>query len=157
MVAKRQTTQPSAPSTVSVQLGEGCFIVQAEQRNLSSSPSDTLLARWWVNGRPVIPARSEKEEPVGMQQSSEGLTREVRIAFGLPSALGALKAGDRVDLQVLYVPHGSRLVLTAAGPDSMLVQMVQMAAMTEKPSLPVLSNRMSFVITEALLPAGRGR
>jgi hypothetical protein len=84
-----------------------------------------------------------------MQQASARQIRsvdEVTIAFGLPDFLGAeLKAGDRVTVQLLYLPYGYEPVTRER-------QMMQQLIMPiTKRRWPEMTKRIQFALTDALL------
>ena len=110
-------------------------------------PDLCLLARWWVNGEPVVPPRSNGISQVPLSRAVT-LGKEMTVAFGLPDNLGGLKAGDTIALQVMHAPwieqlprqrfDGSMQPSAAAGSHSDL-------------NVPLLSNKFEFELTEELL------
>jgi len=128
-------------------LKDGHFVIQSPVK-LVDWPDYYLLARWWVNGQPVLPRRPEEisMRSIGRQVS---FTTEMQIQFGLPDTLGKLKVGDTISLQVLYSPamieqvptsRISLALLRAASPHD-----ANVAAM------PMTSNRIEFAVTKAML------
>jgi hypothetical protein len=79
----------------------------------------------------------------------------MKVAFGLTLALGALRPGDRVSLQLLYTPDGSSQVpptTTHAIQKALLDR-----AVSETLVLPALSNRITFVVTQDMLGVSQRR
>ena len=108
---------------------------------------DTLLARWWVNGKPIVPGRSNGSPLEGGARNIIFL-KTVRVGFDLPKDLGLLKEGDRVKLQVLYNSHGY-LPITTHRPEGEVVRMMLLGE--DEPAPPLLSNVLEFTITKELL------
>ena len=125
----------------------GAFVIAAD-RPMIDRPARHLLARWWVNGEPVVARLAERQfAHSGFGQMRQ--TNEFRVGLGLPESLGKLKRGDRVGLQVLYCPAGfDRVSKTGA----MKQLMEQMAAAS---AVPLLSNHLEFELTKELLAAAR--
>ena len=104
-----------------------------------------LLARWWVNDKPVLPPRSNGVRMIGLGRLVTYGNR-MQVSLALPDMLGRVKVDDRVALQVLYVPGrigqlprngipgGMLRTLSSAGPDA---------------SMPLLSNRLELKIAPA--------
>jgi hypothetical protein len=120
--------------------------VDVDGRNLSIT-SDTdistyradwhLLARWWVNGEPFIPA--QVAEFPGDENGRITRGRRLRVALDFdPRRLDA-KRGDRIGLQLLYCPHGWEWVTSG-------VEMLRAVPMQEDfHDISRLSNRVEFV------------
>ncbi|HZU99358.1 MAG TPA: hypothetical protein VFF73_21805 [Planctomycetota bacterium] len=66
-----------------------------------------FLVRWWVNGRPVQPPRLKKFFPGGTGTLTQKRVREVRFKVVYPTSV-RLDSGDRVAVQLLYCPEGSK-------------------------------------------------
>ena len=108
---------------------------------------DTLLARWWVNGKPIAAKRTNE-----FRQKARGrlvdFIKTAKVAFDLPKCLGKVKVGDKVKLQVLYsldgytpIPLGHR-----DGVDAARCETPWENNMTP----PLLSNPLEFTITKEL-------
>jgi hypothetical protein len=138
------------PSTqgelITLSLENDSFILKSAGPALVESPTDQLLARWWVNGRPVevpddnVPATVQHGG--GRQPSA---TRHASVAFDLPKMLGDLKPGDRVGLQLLW-SSGTRH-LSEHRQEAMLIKSAQITACP----VPIPTNRLDFTIDEHLL------
>ena len=128
-------------------LNGGVIVITAD-RPMIDRPARHLLARWWVNGEPVVARPVERQ----FAHSGFGQVRQTngfRVGLGLPESLGKLKPGDRVGLQVLYCPAGfDRVSKTGA----MKQLMEQVAAAS---AVPLLSNNLEFELTRELLAAAR--
>lgn len=129
---------------------EGAAFVLAARRPMSAQmPEHLLLARWWVNGEPVAPPSAERGAAQAQQrQAKADESEEFKVGFGLPDHLGKLKAGDRVALQVLYSADGYERVNQAAAAST---QQMQRLERWGRAARPLLSNRLEFELTEALL------
>lgn len=116
--------------------------------DLGQELDEELLARWWVNGVPVAPAQREplQEERQAMQEIDGPCRREVE--FALPGFLGTLRAGDKVELQLLYCPGGSEEFRQYG---SRMRRMKELRDASRRPNEPVLSNRLRFDVTAAML------
>ncbi len=108
---------------------------------------DTLLARWWVNGKPIAAKRTNE-----FREKARGrlvdFIKTAKVAFDLPKCLGKVKVGDKVKLQVLYslsgyspIPLGHRDGEDATGGETPWKNMTP----------PLLSNPLEFTITKKLL------
>jgi hypothetical protein len=131
---------------LSLALEEAAIVVRSEVPMITW-PDLQLVARWWVNGRPVLPVRSDD---VRMIQLGRAVTigKEMRLDFGLPKTLGSLKAGDTVGLQVLYSPAIiEQLPKTWGG----AARMAAVSLETHTARFPLLSNRLEFMVTESML------
>ena len=105
-----------------------------------------LLARWWVNGRPVLPNPPQNEN----YWASGGTPRPTK-SFSFPLTLPghlAAKAGDKVTLQVLYCPLGFEFLRPERFRHSK-----RPAAPAPQATwrLPLLSEPLEFVATTAML------
>jgi hypothetical protein len=137
--------EPDARARLSLAFDGGAFVVKSPRADFTDRSHDRLLARWWVNGRPVA---ADKVPPKYAQQHTgqERMTDTLRVGFGLPNFLGDVKVGDRIRLQVLYAPDGFE-----PAPMGQAVMMQQIAQVFAKDARPMLSNRIEFELTDALL------
>lgn len=128
-------------------LKDGQFVIQSPVR-LVDWPDYYLLARWWVNGKPVLPRRPEEMSmrSIGRQVS---FTKEMQIPFGLPDPLGTLKVGDKVGLQVLYSP--AMIEQVPISPISLALLRAVSPHDANVAAMPMTSNRIEFAVTEAML------
>jgi hypothetical protein len=140
------TSEPNAVHAMSLVLEGGAFVVKSSKVTFSNRDQDKLLARWWVNGAAVnsevMPAQLAMQR-TGQVQAAD----TVSVRFGLPDFLGDLRPGDRVALQLLHSPDG----FDPAPSGIMQMQHQMMHAQTEHDQWPMLSNRIEFEITEAML------
>jgi len=102
-----------------------------------------LLARWWVNGKPVLPPRPDGVRMIDLARKVTYGNR-MRVSLTLPDMLGEVKAGDRVDLQVLYVPGGSVQLPRHRMSGEMALAVSAPAGPAA--SVPLLSNRLELDI-----------
>lgn len=123
------------------------FVIQSPVR-LVDWPDYYLLARWWVNGEPVLPRRTEEisMRSIGRQVS---FTKEMQIQFGLPDALGRLEVGDKIGLQVLYSPAMIEQVPISHAPVACLHAVSPHDS--DVAAMPITSNRIEFAVTRAML------
>ena len=126
----------------------------------------TFLVRWWLNGQPVLPerlreAKSDEAKPRIEQQAKkmeeEEAVTERRWSFNLPPIFKSLRVGDHVRMQLLFCPQGSELFSEAAsgGGDEMLRSLQEQSGTS--PPVPVLSNPLELVISDANLVKPKAR
>jgi len=82
-----------------------------------------------------------------LQTGQVRLTDTITVRFDLPDFLGDLRPGDRIGLQLLHSPDG----FDPAPSGVMQMQHQLMQAQTDHDEWPMLSNRIEFVMTAALL------
>lgn len=138
------------PFPLKLSISAGAFAIGSKVR-LVNRPDEYLLARWWVNGKAVVPpapkAKTGSQEEKARTETVTG-TKEMKVALRLPTYLGRLKAGDKVTLQVMHCDGGySRLSGEAV---AQLVNAWPAFA-------PMLSNELTFTVTREMLPKGAGR
>lgn len=130
-------------------LEDGRFIVRTPATVIEDDP-DHLLARWWIDGKPVpaAPMRQQQLQQARQQRSA----REIAIPATLPTSIGA-KVAAKVSLQVMYSIGGWQCPPSAND----LAQQMQKLEQLHKQGLPplLLSNKIDFVVTEKMLPATR--
>ena len=126
------------------------LVVRSEGAGMVSWPDWYLLARWWVNGKPVPAARPAEERPVqfGRQVS---VAREFRLPFGPPGVAGGLRPGDELTLQLLYAPHGVRELPQK---ESGMLSLVPFGPREDSARSPMLSNKVSVRLTERMIRGG---
>ena len=131
-------------------LEKGAFVIRSDVK-LPAWPDLHLLARWWVNGKPVIAPRSDEmiKHPQGRTLS---LRREMRVTFGVPVSLGPLKPGARVALQVLYTPVEYQQVWKTRDRERPLSSTI---GVPDFVTVPLLSNRLEFVVTKGMVDEER--
>lgn len=99
-----------------------------------------LLARWWLNGKPVTP--SVEAMSIGkMYQGRDTTTRRATLTAFVPDR--QFRPGDRVSLQVLASSEGWEYY-------HMLKTLSHRTGGRPFP-MPMLSNRIDFVVTEAMM------
>lgn len=142
--------EPADP--LQLMLKDNQFITEARSLKMLDWPDTQLLARWWVNGKAIVPPIAEVQEAEDMARQLT-IGKQMQVTFGLPDTLGELKVGDKVALQVLYVPDGYEALPKSA------IQQEAMKARRFRDNedtipVPMLSNRLEFTLTAAML-AGR--
>lgn len=135
---------PGEADGLKLSLDGDAFVVITAGRPMIDRPVRKLLARWWVNGKPVI-APSAERPLADAGDGQQRQTGEFRVRFDVPDHLGKLKPGDRVALQVLYSPAGFDRLTVDAAKQQMLLQLQR------DDNRPLLSNRLEFELTEELL------
>ena len=145
--------QIGAPPTLKLSLEKEVFVIRSAA-TLIEQPEHYLLARWWVNGKLAAAKLDDAREKFGrgLEPLIKG-TRKMGVGFGLPASLGPLKAGDRVTLQVLYTPSRYQRITKNRWPDKLARAMMDL--LPDMVSLPQLSNKLEFVVTEAMLAGGQ--
>lgn len=143
-------TKRKEPFPLKLAVSGGAFAIGSKVE-LVNRPDEYLLARWWVNGKAVVPpapkakagARTEKA-----RTESVSRTREMKVALRLPTYLGRLKVGDKVALQVMHCDGGYGRVGGKA-----FARLVH-----GWPAFgPMLSNELTFTVTKEMLSKGTER
>ena len=134
-------------SPLTLALVEGRFVLTSARPLWDFNAHEQLLARWWVNGRPVRRDAILVAPQLPLQQSRLSMSRDkAAFGFGLPDHLGPLKPDDEVAVQLLYCPSG----IESPGPEmEQMAQMYHPDALT----LPTLTNRLTFKLIPNLLAA----
>lgn len=127
-----------------VAIEDGTLTVRSEMPMITW-PDLHLLARWWVNGRPVRPARPESVRSISLGRLVSTGT-EMRVDFRLPKTLGPLKVGDTVGLQLLYSPGMIAQLPTFPCPETLAS-----SSPTSTARVPLLSRRLDVRVTEPML------
>ena len=115
-----------------------------------------FLARWWLNGQPVLPEppRTVERDEEKVKQTCHcnwevGTVTERRWRFLLPPIFKTLRVGDHIRMQVLYCPQGFELLSEAEGGGGQeMLREIQVESDTS-PTVPVLSNPLELVVTDA--------
>lgn len=121
--------------------------------DMINSPGEHLLARWWVNGKPVVapmPAPEKQKAQNGGWQIS--FSKEMSVPFALPRTLGDLKVGDVVKLQLMYSPAGSKPV--SDGLRQQMQEMFVPRIVAHPATLPRLSDVLEITVTADMLRGG---
>lgn len=134
--------------TLELSLDDGAFTIRARSEIIPWADLH-LLARWWRNGKPVVPPRSDEGEMVQLGRAVAA-GRTMKIAFGLPDFLGRVKVGDRIGLQVLHTPGAVRRLPKTRAAQAELLK-AQFAIRRDVPRVLLLSNRLNFELTARLL------
>ena len=143
-------TKRKEPFPLKLSISAGAFAISSKV-GLVNRPDEYLLARWWVNGKAVVPpapkAKAGPREEKARTETVTG-TKEMKVALRLPAYLGRLKAGDKVAVQVMHCDGGySRLGGEAV---AQLVNAWPAFA-------PMLSNELTFTVTKEMLSKGATR
>lgn len=145
--------EPKYPLYLSMENGE--LVIQSVAVDLEDAPvKQAFLARWWLNGQVVLPARDREAAPLFSQSEKlqqrqavrAGTLTEKRLRFTLPRLFESLRNGDRIRLQVLYCSHGYALLAEAA---SGLSDERKLSVLTGRFLGPWLSNPLEFLVTDA--------
>ena len=143
---------PRHPLTLGLDLSiaEPKLTIRCDE-NLINFPREHLLARWWVNDKPIAAAAAESDakanQPNGWTISN---SREMNVTFALPQTLGELKAGDRVALQLMYCPAGIKPCFTeVAAKKGRQIFVPRIIAHPD--TLPRLSDKIEIEVTEQML------
>jgi hypothetical protein len=109
-------------------------------------PDMNMAARWWVNGEAVEVGLSDTPVLDTNLKMPEGGT-EMRVGLRLPATLGELRVGDKVAVQVMYVPGRVERILESR--EYSVVRTAQrISTMT---NLPLLSNRLELEVEPWML------
>lgn len=144
---QEELREGDVPAPLRLALRDDVLVINSPVEMLNW-PDLHLLARWWVNNRPIVPQRSGGLRAIHLGRAihyQDGM----QLGFGLPACLGPLKVGDKVRLQVLYSPGG---IIQLPSKDLGL-DLVQRLATPRRDAavVPLLSNPLEFVVTEAML------
>jgi hypothetical protein len=109
-------------------------------------PTQQLLARWWVNDRPIAVDPNIKPglQSLAMKQMKK---EPLAVPLDLPKFLGDLKIGDKIGLQLMYTEESQRLPGTHP---SSVDQMTRMHRIQQYP-IPLISNRLDIIVDDHLL------
>lgn len=145
--AESGTCAMVVPSSGALGFQQAITIALEGDRLSVSAPKDSpfpdgtaLLARWWVDGKPVTP--EQQMAAIGMRYTARATTTPgATLEAFVPREV--IKPGDHVALQVLSSSEGyERYGLREFSP----------RCAGEKPiPTPMLSNRIEFVVTEAMM------
>jgi hypothetical protein len=128
---------PAEPSPdLKLSVADGVLTVRSAAGTGTAAPDDEFLARWWVNGKPVVPAVPTEPDlgVLGWQLTTDNRP-EIRLALDLAlDRLGA-KSGDLIGVQVLHTEYGA---------DAVSDQKLSILKGWKRPTLPILSNRVEF-------------
>jgi hypothetical protein len=139
-----KVTGQSGPS-IRLSVTSGFFSLKSDKRILPTRGS-RLLARWWLNGKPVRPQPAE--DLVAVDSSHiEGLARLLRLPVRLPMAVLKARPGDKVGLQVMLSPDRIESPSLKAGSS----QCIASLDIRESPVVPVLSNRLDFKVSAGMI------
>jgi len=136
-----------AKHALKLSLKEGVFSLESIVP-ITQWPDKQLLARWWVNGRPVAPKTSEEYELKELRQE-EASVKRIEIALGVPQSVGELKVGDKVGLQILYSPAPVKLLRRSRREE--LLEHLAVEFEHKNPAVPMLSNKITFEVTSKLM------
>jgi hypothetical protein len=133
--------------SVDLSVAEPQVHVKAPSQILDSA-KDHLLARWWVNGKPITASAPEPKaaKPQGWRIL---FTKELSMPLVLPKSLRALKEGDKVSLQLLYCPAGIKPSYAGKPPASKQQQFVP-RIISHPASLPRVSNLVEIVVSKEM-------
>lgn len=135
-----QVSMPARDNPPLLLAMNGKELVVSSQERLWSSVG--LLGRWWVNGIPISVPSTHRS--MSAYKSTSGNRAKLRLV--LPEMLGSLRVGDKIGLQVLYVPRGMREPDEKRWPvrDGLI-------DWHPYPAVPLLSNRIEFTVIQGML------
>jgi hypothetical protein len=139
--------QEDLPRPLRLSLQDSTIII-ASPVKLINWPDLHLLARWWVNDRPVIPVRSDVIKQISLGRVVT-YSKRMRIVFRLPATLGDLKPGDTVGLQILFSPAIFKQLPKSRRSDAL--EFLATYTDEESVAVPLLSNRIEVKVTRELL------
>lgn len=138
-------SDPSPPTKLTLGLVDGLFALKADARILPYR-GGRLLARWWVNDRPLTPQTAGETSLITYPDATT-LATLFRVPATLPVASLNVQPGDKVSLQVMLAPD--RVDWSAAydaGGQNILCLDAE-----DIPTGPVVSNRIDFQVTATML------
>lgn len=100
---------------------------------------DSVIARWWVNGKPFVPGPLEalrQEGGLGGSRTVDSVLLKVKLDA---SKLGA-KSGDKITVQFLHCPTGYRIV------DEQKIEMLARLIHEAADNFPRISNKVEFTL-----------
>ena len=132
------------------------FVITPDGPVTTGGPlSRHLLARWWVNGRPVpiVGGDHAARKQYALQLTGHVRSEPRTVRFGLPAAVGTLHPGDTVGLQLLWA---ERTADVSDGLPRAADQRLAQAVSLDAPPVPIPTNRLDVTLTAHLLSvAGR--
>jgi hypothetical protein len=145
-----EATEGKPSRALKLSLEKDRLVIRSPVRMISD-PGHHLLGRWRVNGRSprLLPTADLKAQGL-----KSGLpTRETHVILALPQYLGDLKPGDRAALEVLYTPRRFQLVRRPGHEAIEVLDILERLPEVEVVRVPMLSNRIEFVVTQQMLDA----
>lgn len=94
---------------LTIRIADGVIWVESKRNMLINEARESFLARWWVNGKPFMPAKVVELMKISrdMQKAmAPALEAGLKVKFDLKK-LGA-KSGDTIGIQLLLCPDGWR-------------------------------------------------
>jgi len=147
LLAAKPAVGAVSPLGLKLSLAGDRLLIQSTGCQMLDWPDQCVLARWWVNGSPLVPKRNPRL--ISHAESRQIIeTNESIILFTLPEWLGALRPGDKVGLQVLYSPDEHELV---SDPPFEMDHMMSRIQGRGYATVPLLSNRIDFDVTAEML------
>lgn len=98
---------------------------------------NSVLARWWVNGKPFQPGplgALQQEGGLGGSRTVDSLLLKIKLDA---SKLGA-KSGDKITVQFLYCPNGYQMI------DDQQMEMLARMIRESADNFPRISNKVEF-------------
>ncbi|MBN1973002.1 MAG: hypothetical protein JW787_05145 [Sedimentisphaerales bacterium] len=89
-------------TSIKLSLEDDFFELKTDKRILPTQGS-RLLARWWLNGEPVMPKVIQDVNFPGYTET-EGFAKILRLPAAVPIADLNVKKGDKIDLQIMLSP-----------------------------------------------------
>ena len=129
-----------AAEMIEIRLQGNVLTVDSAHSTITNRLDAYMLARWWVNGKPVpAVARLRHMQVSGMVTPADS----VRVEFRLPSTLGKVVAGDKIGLQLLYAP-GAIMIPSPQASEVTALGFGVLRGKGRTCMAPMLSNRLEF-------------
>jgi len=147
----RAVAEGQYPYPLKLSLEAGSFVLRSEAP-MVDRPEELLLARWWIDGKPV-----DAKPPSNADRLTRDLARQIRhvrqmkVGFRLPDDVRPLKPGTKVTVQVMYSQAGYNRVWRHRG------RMLRAALPGWPASQPMLSNHLTFPVDKKMLAGRLGR
>jgi hypothetical protein len=141
------SAKPKQGKEISIKLSlkNDLFVLKAGKRILPTR-GQRLLARWWLNDKPVLPEATGEYSFAG-KRDTEALASLLRLPARLPVSRLKAKPGDKISLQLMLCPDRIKSPLR----NNVNRQNIVCLDHVDLPAVALLSNRINFKANTKML------
>lgn len=126
-------------SDFSVRMSGRNFLLSMKSEMEISMFPESVLARWWVNGKPFVPGPLEKlQDGSGHRGGLSFSARQILVKFEMDAAKLGAKSGDKIGVQFLYCPMGYEFIGE--------MKQAMWAMKSGNDTFPRISNKVEFTV-----------